>query len=366
MKYEYIKDYIIEILKKGIIYREDRNYFHILRNEKLLKEFFREKFSYELIFEREIIKLERITDSLNTSYGIEAFNKQEQYIIFLLILDFLEELDSGRTVLISDILTYITDNYPEAIDWKNYYLNLSLIRVLRYCTEVKILNLLDGSEQEYLNNLSEEAEILYENTGISKYFMIYLPLITENLNHWQDYFQLNKTDEFMQKLCFARRELINNTIINFDNPVYEIIQSNKEILENEFNIYFSSKLVVTDRFIYLLSDKSERSFSQSFPDTRNITTVAFVFCNELKHRLKTEYISDELIEILGDLVENNKSIISNENKRKNIEDLLQDILTLLNEINIVDLSKLESENKVKFSDFIYHIDVGMKENEENN
>ncbi|MBZ4683323.1 MAG: hypothetical protein JG768_747 [Fusobacteriales bacterium] len=357
MRYEYLKEYIITILKNNIIYREDKKYFEILRYESDLKEYFREKFGYELIIKHELIKLERISDQLNTIYGIKEFNKIEQYIMFLLILDYLEEMESGRTILISDIVSYITENYPSEIDWKNYYINLSLIKVLRYCISKKILIMLDGSEQEYLNSRESEIEILYENTGISKYIMVYIPIITKELLNWKDYLSLDKTKEYNTKLCFARRALINNTIINYDNPAYEIILNNKEILENEFEIYFDSKLVVTKKFAYLLRDKESRSFSQTFPDSKNITIVTLLLCNEIKLENKIEYKKQEVLEILEKVLKNKSNLISNENKRKTSDELLDEIINLLEELNIIK----KQQEQLYFSEFIFHFNLEVNE-----
>lgn len=354
MKYENLKESIIDIVKNRIIYKEDKKYSEIRKNKKLLEEFFREKFNYDLIIEHELLKLERMSDQTNQIYGIDEFNKKEQYIIFLLILDYLEEIESGRTVLISDLIAHVTDNYPEECDWKKYHLNLSLIKALRYCTNMKMLKILDGSEQDYLDNIGAEVEVLYENTGNSKYFMRQLPIVTEDLNSWTDYIDLDKDKNEKRKSSFARRALINNTIINSDEEVYGYILENRENLENEFEIYLNSRIIITESFAYLLTDKNERLFSQVFPDTKNITTVALLLCNEIKNENRLKFNEEELLYFVQKVMEDRTSAISNENRRKEPSELLEDILKLLESLNIV-----KNQNEIYFSEFIYHIEMGL-------
>lgn len=362
---EKITEIILELLKKEYILKEEKTYFKIKENEKKIRMFFKDKFGYDLLLNSQMAKIERILDTPKKSGGIEKFVKIEQYVIYLLILNYLEEIESGRTVLISDILSFIVENYPKEIDWKNYYINLSLIKVLKYCREKNIIKLLDGSEQKYATDKNNEIEILYENTGLSKNMMFELPIITEGLNKVKDYIGLKKfeNDTILKK---ARRALINNTVINKKEEAFNYIKENREVLEEEFNIYFNSKLVVLKEFAYLLMSENEKSFAVNiFPDAKNITTITLLLAEKIKYKYfetnNCKIKKEELLELLEKILKENIKMISKENQRKSNKILLKEILELLEEKEMVEEIK---ENVIKVSKILLHFNIVRKEGEE--
>ncbi|OQY10360.1 MAG: hypothetical protein B6I28_01155 [Fusobacteriia bacterium 4572_132] len=363
---EKITEIILELLKREYILKEEKLYFKIKENEKKIRIFFKEKFGYDLLLNNQMTKVERVLDKPKKNGGIESFVKLEQYIIYLLILNYLEEIEAGRTILISDILSFIVENYPKEIDWKNYYINLSLIKVLKYCREKNIIKLLDGSEQKYATDKNNEIEILYENTGLSKNMMFELPIITDELNELEDYIGLNKSedDTVLKK---ARRALINNTVINENEEIFYYIKENRELLEEEFNIYFNSKLIVLQEFAYLLMSENEKSFTvNTFPDAKNITTITLLLAEKIKEKYvnekNCEIKKDELMGLLEKILKENEKMISKENQRKTKKILLKEILELLENREMIE--KI-TEKTVKFSKILLHFNILRKEGEEN-
>ena len=361
MRHEELKELIVEILKKKEIVKTDKKYNQIKHKEEELKEYFMDNFSYELLSQNGMIKLERIPDRLNSGMGIKEFSKIEHYIIFALILDFLEEIEPGRTILISDILSYVVDNYPEKVDWKNYYQNLNLIKVLRFCQEKKLLILLDGSEDEFLKNLGEEIEVLYENSGISRNYMRVLPIVIEDLKEWRDYIGLNRNKELESSIKRARRALINSTIVKKDDLAYNDIVEHREMLSEEFDLYFSSDLVITTEFAYLQMDENEKSFSEVFPNIKNITTVTLLFCKEIVKKEKMEWNIEELEELSKKVLTKYSEMISKENLRKESKELMSDIIKQLDELNFIN----RLEGKIIFNRIVEHIETRIDEEEIN-
>ncbi len=355
MKNENIREIVLDILKNGSFLKGDKRYFEIKNREEEVKKFFMEKFGYDLIIENGIAKLERFPDRGDSGIGIKEFVKIEHYIIFIIVLDFLEEIEAGRTILISDLVTYITENYPQEVDWKSYYQNLAVIKVLKYCQEKNIIKLLDGSETDYLNSDGKEVEVLYENSGISRSFMRNLPIIIESLTEWKDYYSLNNKEQFNFPLKRAARGLLNNCIVNREDEVYNDILEYREILQNEFETMFGAELVITTDFAYIKMDKFEKEFSDSFPDGKNISSVILLLCNEIKKEGRRELKIRDIEIILEKIVKEYGKIVTKENQRKESTVLCEEVIKIMEELNFL---KREDEI-IKFSKIVEKIDINI-------
>lgn len=87
-----------------------------------------------------------------------------------MILMFLEEKEAEEQFVLSELTEYIQGQYrEEQIDWTVYQYRRHLIKVIKYCVNCGILNLNDGSEENFARD--DTSEVLYENTGVSRYFM---------------------------------------------------------------------------------------------------------------------------------------------------------------------------------------------------
>ena len=83
---------------------------------------------------------------------------------------FLEEKEAEEQFVLSELTEYIQGQYrEEQIDWTVYQYRRHLIKVIKYCVNCGILNLNDGSEENFARD--DTSEVLYENTGVSRYFM---------------------------------------------------------------------------------------------------------------------------------------------------------------------------------------------------
>lgn len=128
-----------------------------------------EKLGYQAIVTANLIKLEKIPAYAQNWMGIQEFSDHLEYIFLCMILMFLEERDSGEQFVLSMLTEYIQGNIKEEqIDWTIYNYRRHLVKVMKYCVKVGILEIDDGSEDNFMK--SDEGEVLYQNTGASRYF----------------------------------------------------------------------------------------------------------------------------------------------------------------------------------------------------
>ena len=73
--------------------------------------------------------------------------------------------------MLSELTEYMVSVFPgdDEIDWTLYQQRRSLVRVLQHLRELGCLKINDGREQNFSENV--EAEVLYESTGLSRYFL---------------------------------------------------------------------------------------------------------------------------------------------------------------------------------------------------
>lgn len=351
-KYEHIFDMVYYIVKNPIILRDDKNYAKIRSYEKELQDFFQEYFAYELHIDYEMTRLFRIPNIPKEIMGIRAFNKTEEFTIFMLLIDYLEELQKGNSILISDLVSYITDFYPQEVDWRNYRINQSLIKVLKYAQKIELIRKLDGSEDDFLKYGEENIEVLYENTGVSKELMINIPIINDNLNKLEDFLVIQENSR-LTGIKKARRELLNRTVIYKDEELYDIVKENKNQLDDEFERIFYGDLIVTEEFAYLLMGE-EKNIANAFPDNRNVTLIALLFCNQLLKKDKLVFTKDEFDADLELVLNKYKNSMSKENQKKKQEEFGEEIRELLYSFEVIRETK---ENKIYFGEILYHFEI---------
>ena len=102
--------------------------------------------------------------------GILEFKEKTEYIFLCLVLMFLEDKEAEEQFVLSDLTEYVQGQWREdEIDWTVYRNRRCFVKVLKFCVNCGILKVDDGNEENFSKD--NEAEVLYENTGVSRYFM---------------------------------------------------------------------------------------------------------------------------------------------------------------------------------------------------
>ena len=155
--------------RRWILKSRDRDLYYQVKDDLGgIRKFVTEKLGYPLIVNPYLVKLEKLPAKPENWMGILEFEDKTEYIFFCLILMFLEE--SEEQFLLSTLTEYIQSNdRKEAVDWTIYSMRRHLIRVIKYCISCGILKQSDGNEENFARD--EGSEVLYENPGVSRYFM---------------------------------------------------------------------------------------------------------------------------------------------------------------------------------------------------
>ena len=134
------------------------------------KKFLMEKLGYQVIVNPYMIKVEKMPAVPENWMGILEFKEPIEYVFFCLVLMFLEDKEAEEQFVLSELTEYVQSQYQEEqIDWTVYRYRRHMIKVMKYCVVIGILNVDDGSEEGFAKD--DTSEVLYENTGASRYFM---------------------------------------------------------------------------------------------------------------------------------------------------------------------------------------------------
>ncbi len=185
----------LEILldRRWIIKSENKELYYKVRDElPEIRRFLTEKMGCQILENSLLVKLEKIPVLPDTCMGIEDFKDKESYAFLCILLMFLEEREAEEQFVLSQITEYVSANMPEgSVDWTLYSHRRQLIRMLRYAVSQSLIRVTDGSDVAFMDG--QDGEVLYENTGASRYFM---------RNFSRDILTFEKPEDFMESDWF--------------------------------------------------------------------------------------------------------------------------------------------------------------------
>lgn len=157
--------------KRWILKSEDKEMYYRVRDSiGDIRKFASDKLGCQIVENALLVKMEKIPVIAESFMGIQEFSSKEEYAFLCILLMFLEDKDAGEQFILSQLTEYIVANMPgEPVDWTLFTNRRRLIKVLRYAVSQGVLSVTDGSDNTFMDDAA--GEVLYENTGASRYFM---------------------------------------------------------------------------------------------------------------------------------------------------------------------------------------------------
>lgn len=289
--------------KRWILKDEDRDtYYHIKDNMKYLKKLFMDHLGYALISHQNFIKLDKIPGKAEPWMGITDFKSLEEYRMFCYVLIFLEDRDPEDQFILSHLTAFIAVQLGERESyWLKYTARKRLVNVIKLCLKEKLILLDDGDSDNFASN--EQAEALFENTGLSRYFMRHFVSDIFSLHDPQDFMQaewvgLDEDRGIVRKQRIYRRLLLSCGIYQEDEEQddFSFIRNYRKRMQNDFNEIFPCELQVYASSAYLILDEEAR-LGKRFPKN-NARDELLVLVNSELTRQNKRYLSDPKREIL--------------------------------------------------------------------
>lgn len=261
-------------------------YYQIKDEIGQYQDFLSEKLGYHLIVNPYVIKLEKIPAVPENWMGIMEFTEPLEYIFFCLVLMFLEDKEIDGQFILSQLTEFISSTWKkETVDWTLYQNRRCLVKVLKYCVGCGILQAYDGSEDSFKND--SEADVLYLNTGVSRYFMrnfttdITSFISPEDFSK-EDWFGMDEDRGIVRRQRVYRRLLMTMGVQRTQETEEDfsyIRQYGKRNIEKDFSQYLDCELQIYKNQAFLVLGE-ECSMGRCFPEANSMSDIVLL-CGKL-------------------------------------------------------------------------------------
>ncbi|MGN0733780.1 MAG: TIGR02678 family protein [Emergencia sp.] len=296
--------------KRWILKSKDKELYYKLRDALGdLRKFTTEKMGCQIIENSILIKMEKIPVIPESFMGIQDFASKEEYAYLCVLLMFLEDRDAQEQFILSQLTEYITANMPGNLsDWTLYTNRRKLIRVLRYAADQGIIGITDGKDDAFMDD--EAGEVLYENTGASRYFM---------KNFSRDIMDYTSTEDFRESgwfemdedRGFARRHRVYKRLI-FAPAMYREDGSDEDFeylkyygrrLSEELEQLFDCQVHIHRGSAFIMSGEDCR-IGTGFPGNNSISDILMLCFGKIRETItRNEWKPDRNEMCLVDRIE---------------------------------------------------------------
>lgn len=152
--------------------RDKETYYKVKRDIPKFQKFVREQLGWRLIHNEHVIKLEKIPAHAEAFMGIREFTDIRDYCILCAVLMFLEDKEEQEQFLLSELIDFVGARMRSVmeVDWNSFSQRKSLVRVMQFAEKRGMIKVYEGASDAF--GQSAGQEVLYENTGISRYFAV--------------------------------------------------------------------------------------------------------------------------------------------------------------------------------------------------
>ncbi|TYC87594.1 TIGR02678 family protein [Acetobacterium wieringae] len=275
-----------------VVKDDDKDVFYRVKDSiPEFKSFLNEKLGYGIIINQYLIKLEKIPGSAESFMGIQEFNHPREYVLLCLLLMFLEDRSRDEQFVLSEITEFIAGNNigKEKIDWTQYSHRKHFIKVLRFAQTLGLMKVNDGDDQKFAYH--DDAEVLYESTGLSRYFVRHFTadimgfanyLDMENAE-WGD---LNADRGVIRRQRVYRKLLMEPVVYSqgTEDVDYDYIKKQRGLMEADFSKYLEYSLHVHKNGAMLVVP-AEKNIQDGFPNTKAICDITLLLVAQIRESL---------------------------------------------------------------------------------
>lgn len=287
---------------RWIIKAENKERYYRIKDEyEDIRKFVTEKMGCQLILNSTLIKLEKIPARAEKFMGITEFTSNMEYCFLCIILMFLEDKEAGEQFILSQLTEYIVTNISEEkVDWTSYSDRRQLIKVIRFCISNGILNVNDGNDDMFASDYT--GEVLYENTGVSKYLMRNFTKDIMGYTMGKD-FETSDWIDINEDRGVARRHRVYKRLLMSpgvyrngpEDEDFEYLKRYGNRMNEEFERIFDCKLQVYRTSAFLIMGNDCR-IGSSFPENNSLSDIILLCNQRILSKLKEKELELQLDE----------------------------------------------------------------------
>lgn len=286
----------LEILfnRRWVLKSEDKDLYYQIRDAAgEVRKYTTEKLGCQIIDNSMLVKMEKIPVVPETFMGIQSFTSKEEYVYLCILLMFLEDKDAQEQFVLSQLTEYMTAAMPgEITDWTVYTNRRRLIRVLRYVVGQGMVTVTDGTDDLFMDDVS--GEVLYENTGASKYFM---RNFTKDIMHYtcaadfmeSDWYEVDEDRGFARRHRVYKRLLFAPAMYREDGSEedFEYLKYYRRRLMEDLEQMFDCHSHIHRGSAYFLSGEECR-IGAVFPGNNSLADILLLCFGEIRKKIENK------------------------------------------------------------------------------
>lgn len=345
--------------KKWILKSKDPTlYYEIKDNTKELTKKMQDRFGYTLIVNPYMVKLEKIPGKAEAWMGIQEFQDIKEYQMFCFLLMFLEDKEIEEKFVLSNLTEYIQVQFKEEIQWTSFRSRKQVVRVLQYALKQQLLIQMDGNDDSFLKD--ETSEVLYENTGLSRYFIRNFSRDIMEYKEPKDFLKSEWIDMDEDRGIVRRQRIYRRFLLSCGvykakgsdkDDDFGYIRNYRKAIENDFQSMFACQLHVYHSSAYLILEE-DCNMGKNFPQNNALHDVLLIVQAHIRRRVKASAIKfdenetiemkqQEYIALVARTVRNINAQLPKkyqaENKKP--EELSQEIVNLAQSLGFIELEQ---------------------------
>lgn len=270
------------LAERWIVKGQNKELYYLVKdNIEEIRKYAVERMGCQVIVNSSIIKLEKIPTQPDEYMGINDFVSSQEYALLCIVLMYLEDKEAQEQFVLSQLTEFISSHMPGLrVDWTVYTTRKQLIRVLKYCLDNWIIKITDGDEDEFTVN--ESTEVLYENTGISKYFM---RSFTKDITQYRtveefsdsDWVDVNEDRGIVRRHRIYKRLLFSPGIYRNDDgdEDFAYLKNYGNRLADDFEEHLNCRLQIYKNSAYLIMNE-ENHMGIGFPMNNSISDIVIL------------------------------------------------------------------------------------------
>lgn len=175
-----------------------------------------------------------------------------------------------------------------------------MIKVIKYCVNCGILNVNDGNEEDFARD--DTSEVLYENTGVSRYFM---KNFTQDIMGYvspedfekEEWIDVNEDRGIVRRQRVYRRLLMSMGIYKSEETEedFAYLRNFRNMIQGDFSEFFDCELQVHKNSAYLVLGEECR-LGRCFPEENTLSDAVLLIHSLIQERVKQGEISVPLNE----------------------------------------------------------------------
>lgn len=294
----------LEILLNNFWILKDDNldlYYELKRNQEEIRNYVTKNMGSKLIIHERFIKLEKIPPKASSNMGIESFKRPSDYTYLCIVLLYLEDKTRGNYFMLSSLIEYVKTTSTalelnHLPDWTLASDRRSLKRAIDFLISLGAIKLKDENKINF--NENENAEALYEATGLSNYVMRMFTNEIFNYEDESDFIKDEWQNQSEEKGDIRKYKVYRGLVFTpcllgqyLSESEQDYIKKLRGYMREDLMNNLGLELEVTRNmaFVYEYEISINKDF---FPNTKKITDVILIL-----NKMLLDLIEDESIKL---------------------------------------------------------------------